>query len=150
MNFLPDSNCRVLVVDDEPSVCHAVRLVLTLAGYQVNTAWSSKEALTILEAERHDLVITDYTMPDMKGDELSEVIKGRWPETAVVMLTACAVNLRAAAVPLPFVDALLDKPFEVAEFRRTIKEVLAANEPYTSAVYEATPADAVFATAEAI
>lgn len=150
MNFLPDSNCRVLVVDDEPSVCHAVRLVLTLTGYQVNTAWSSKEALAILDAERHDLVITDFTMPDMKGDKLSEVIKGRWPETSVVMLTACAGKLRAAGVPLPFVDALLDKPFEIADLRRTIKEVLAANAPYASAVYEAAPADAVFATAEAI
>ena len=129
MNLPPNPSRRILVVDDEPSVCHSVRLVLLRAGYEVNTAWSSVEALAILSKERHDLVVTDFTMPGMKGDELSEVIKQRWPETSVVMLTACAVNLRAAHLPLLSVDALLDKPFELDELRTTIEKVLADNEP---------------------
>ena len=45
------------------------------------------------------------------------------------MLTACAVNLRAAHLPLLSVDALLDKPFELDELSTTIEKVLADNEP---------------------
>ena len=112
-------------MDDEPSVCHSVCLLLTHFGYDVATALSSIEALSILDREVRDLVVTDYTMPGMKGDELSALIKQRWPETSVVMLTACAGSLRAAARPLPDVDALLDKPFEVGLLRSTIEEVLA-------------------------
>jgi DNA-binding response OmpR family regulator len=128
MSFMSQIKNRVLVVDDEPSICHSVRMILIYAGYEVNTAWSSKEALAILENEPHDLVVTDFNMPGMKGDELSEVIKTRWPETAVVMLTASAVNLRAAAVPLPFVDALLAKPFGIAELGTTVRQLLAGKE----------------------
>jgi CheY-like chemotaxis protein len=136
MSFTNQLKRRVLVVDDEPSVCHSVRMILIYAGYEVNTAWSSKEALAILENERHDLVVTDFNMPGMKGDELSEVIKTRWPETSVVMLTASAVNLRAAAVPLPFVDALLAKPFGIPQLRAAIEQVLADKENFSASSSE--------------
>ena len=125
MSLLLNKKHRVLVVDDEPSVCHSVRLLLVHAGYDVTTAWSSIEARAILETKPFDLVVTDFTMPGMKGDELAVIIKQRWPHTSVVMLTACAASLCSAARPLPGVDALLEKPFEVAKLRSTIVEVLA-------------------------
>lgn len=127
------------MVDDEPSVCHSVRMILMYAGYEVNTAWSSKEALAVLENEPHDLVVTDFNMPGMKGDELSEAIKTRWPKTLVIMLTASAVNLRAANTPLPFVDALLSKPFEIVELRATAQRLLATREGRVNAPATARP-----------
>jgi DNA-binding response OmpR family regulator len=99
-------------------------MVLIYAGYEVKTAWSSKEALSILEQEHHDLVVTDFNMPGMKGDELSRVIKERWPTTPVIMLTASAANLRDAEMPLESVDVLLGKPFGIAELAGTIKLLL--------------------------
>lgn len=112
-------------MDDEPSVCDSVRLLLTHFGYEVKTALRFQEALDILAQERFDLVVTDYTMPGMKGDELAVLIKQRWPETSVVMLTACAASLRSSTCPLPGVDALLAKPFEVGRLNGTIQEILA-------------------------
>lgn len=136
------SKHRVLIVDDEPAICHSVRMILICAGYEVNTAWSSKEALALLENERHDVVVTDFNMPGMKGDELSEAIKARWPETLVVMLTGSAAQLRSAAVPLPSVDALLAKPFGIPELGPTLKQLLVSRENLESTAVPAESAAA--------
>ena len=117
---------RILVVDDEPSVCQSLRVLLTRDGYAVQTAWSGAEALTILTQEPQDLVITDFTMSGMKGDELARLIRARWPGTGIVLLTGSADLLRAAGTPLPGVDALISKPFGIEEIRKTLTDVLAA------------------------
>lgn len=122
------SKKRILVVDDEPSVCQSLRVLLTRDGYAVQTAWSGAEALTILTQEPQDLVITDFTMSGMKGDALAQLIRQRWPDTGVIMLTGSADLLRAAATPLPGVDALIGKPFEAEELRKAIAEILAVRE----------------------
>jgi len=116
---------RILVIDDEPFVRDAVRIVLTFEGHDVKTACGGQEALEILEQESYDLVITDFTMPGIKGDELAVKVKARWPHLPVIMLTAIAENIRASGQRLPGVDALISKPFDLQEFRRLIAEALA-------------------------
>jgi len=111
---------RVLVVDDETFVADAVKMILVFDGHKVTTTTSGQEALAILEQSPHDLVVTDYTMPRMKGDELAVKIKERWPDMPIIMLTAYAENIRAAGTPLPGVDALLSKPFDLADFRAVV------------------------------
>ena len=61
---------RILVVDDEPLVCDAVKMMLEFDGHVVETAPNGKDALALLERSKFDLVITDFEMPMMKGDEL--------------------------------------------------------------------------------
>ena len=70
----------ILVVDDEPLVCDAVKMMLNFDGHVVQTAASGQEALAILEKQGFDLVITDFEMPNMKGDELAAAIKARAPK----------------------------------------------------------------------
>jgi CheY-like chemotaxis protein len=92
---------RILVVDDEPLVRDSVRMVLAFDGYEVQTASGGTEALELLEHESFDLVITDFNMPGIKGDELAVKIKARWPRKPVIMLTVirslewmlCSANL---------------------------------------------------------
>src|SRR5437870_372298 len=69
--------CRILVVDDEPFVCDAVKMMLNFDGHVVETASNGKEALALFEKGKFDLVITDFAMPSMKGDELAAEIKAR-------------------------------------------------------------------------
>ena len=73
---------RILVVDDEAFVCEAVKMMLNFDGHQVQTAGSPKEALEAFEVGKFDLVITDYSMPAMKGDALapssSAIPSSRW------------------------------------------------------------------------
>ena len=66
---------RILVVDDEPFVCEAVKLLLATDGHSVETAANGPEALSKYDPDKFDLVITDFAMEGMKGDELAEKIK---------------------------------------------------------------------------
>ena len=117
---------RILVVDDEPLVCDAVKLMLDFDGHEVETAGSGKEALAKLEKSRFDLVITDYEMPAMKGDVLAAAIKARDPKQAVVMITAYAELLQSSGNPLTGVDWLISKPFLLENLREAIAKVTPA------------------------
>ena len=126
---------RILVVDDEPFVCEAVKMMLTFDGHVVETASNGKEALAMFEIGKFDLVITDFAMPTMKGDELAAAIKARSPKQQVVMITAHAEMLKASGNPLPGVDLVISKPFLLEDLRAAIARVTptaaARNKPDT-------------------
>jgi CheY-like chemotaxis protein len=120
---------RILVVDDEPFVCEAVKMMLAFDGHQVKTANSGKDALELLEKEKFDLVITDFAMPVMKGDELAAAIKSRLRRQPIVMITAYAEMLQSSGSPLPGVDYLISKPFLLENLREAISKVLPETNP---------------------
>ena len=115
---------QILVVDDEPSVCKAIKMMLEHDGHKVQTVSSGKEALSLLEQGSFDMVFTDYSMSEMKGDKLAAAIKQRLPSQSVVMITAHAVVLLASGNPLTGVDFLINKPFSLAELREAVARVL--------------------------
>ena len=57
----------VLVIDDSPTITKVVQLVLTKAGYQVQTAADGEQGLTAVKAQRPDLILLDFVMPRMNG-----------------------------------------------------------------------------------
>ena len=91
---------RILVVDDEPFVCDAVKMMLAFDGHDVVTTNDAKEALGIFDPDKFDVVITDYAMPGMKGDELAATIR-QAPPPAVVMITAYAEMLQSSGKNCP-------------------------------------------------
>ena len=115
---------RILVVDDEPFVCDAVKMMLAFDGHEVQTANSGQEALALFEKGKFDIVITDFAMPLMKGDELAATIKTRAPDQPVVMITAYAEMLQASGTPLTGVDFVISKPFLLENLREAIVKVL--------------------------
>ena len=114
---------RILVVDDEPLVCDAVKMMLAFDGHVVETASNGKDALALLDKSRFDIVITDFKMPTMQGDELAAAIKARNPGQAVVMITAYAEMLQASGNPLRGVDCVISKPFLLENLRQAIAKV---------------------------
>ncbi len=112
---------RILVVDDEPMVCNAVEMMLTHDGHVVETATSGSEALASLERSSFDLVITDYAMPQMKGDELARRIQQRSPALPIVMITAHAEMLESTGTPLPGIGMVISKPFLIDDLREAIR-----------------------------
>jgi two-component system cell cycle response regulator CpdR len=115
---------QILVVDDEPAVRDAIKMMLKFDGHEVQTANGSKEALSLLEQGKFDLIITDYSMSGMKGDELAAVIKQRLPHQPIIMITAYAEMLKSSSDPLPGVDFIISKPFSLADLREAIAGVL--------------------------
>ncbi len=118
---------RILVVDDEPFVCDAVKMMLAFDGHIVETANSGKDALALFEQRKFDVVITDFAMPLMKGDELAAAIKARNPRQPVVMITAYAEMLQSSGNPLTGVDFVISKPFLLENLREAIAKVVPAN-----------------------
>jgi CheY-like chemotaxis protein len=111
---------RILVVDDEPFVCDAVKMMLNFDGHVVETANNGMEALALFDKGKFDLVITDFAMPNMKGDELAAAIKARSPKQPVVMITAYAEMLQSSGTPLKGVDFVISKPFLLENLREAI------------------------------
>lgn len=83
-------SCRkkILVVDDEESVTGSLDLILSEAGYEVITAHSFAESITILKDTVVDLVITDLRLSDSSGIELITHVKNETPHTEVILMTA--------------------------------------------------------------
>ncbi len=115
---------RILVVDDEPFVCDAVKMMLAFDGHQVDTATSAQEALALFEKGKYDLVITDYAMPVMKGDTLAAEIKSRSPGQPVVLITAYAEMLKVSGESFPAVDFVISKPFLLENLREAIAKTI--------------------------
>lgn len=107
-------------------VCDAVKMMLEFDGHEVKTVLSGKEALAMLEREKFDLILSDYDMPEMKGDELAAAIKARSPKQPVVLITAYAEMLEASGNPLTGVDHVISKPFLLENLREAVAKVIPA------------------------
>jgi two-component system cell cycle response regulator CpdR len=127
-----DQGRQILVVDDEPAICGAIKMMLEYDGHAIQTASNGKEAMSLLEQRTFDVVITDYSMPEMRGDALAAAIKQRLPNQPVVMITAHADLLKASGNPLTGVDFLISKPFSLEDLRTAIARVLPGMENVTT------------------
>jgi DNA-binding NtrC family response regulator len=79
---------KILVVDDEISVCKMLRLFLEGKGYDVAEAYSGDEAIEVYKRESPDVVLLDIRMPGKDGTEILHEIKALDPEASVIMVTA--------------------------------------------------------------
>jgi len=116
---------KILVVDDEPMVCEAVRMMLKFEGHEVKTADNAQSALALFDQEKFDLVITDYSMQPTKGDELAAAIKSRAPGQPVILITAYGEMLQASGKPINGVDRIVNKPFLAEDLRNAIATLTA-------------------------
>jgi len=115
---------QILVVDDEPAVCGAIKMMLEYDGHKVQTANNGREALSLLEQGKFDLVTTDFFMTGMKGDALAAAIKERLPNQPVLMISANGAIAKSSGDKLPGVDLVISKPFLLEDLRKAIAKVL--------------------------
>lgn len=115
---------KVLIVDDEPAVLFALSEALAdrRRGIKVATATNGHEAVSILESEKVDLVVTDLRMPEMDGFELLAWLRRSFPHLPVVVMTGYhaehAARLDDGALEV------LEKPFDVGDLKRRVAEML--------------------------
>ena len=70
-----DNQIRVLVVDDEPEMCHLIEQALKQEGYQIDVSFSGIEALQMIKIFNYHLLLTDLEMPEVDGIELTRKAK---------------------------------------------------------------------------
>jgi len=117
---------RVLIVDDESNVTMALAANLEKLGdeYIFETASNGGEALTMIQENQYDLVITDYMMPGMNGLDLAQAIRERFPDTHVVLMTAYGTAGLRGTVQNLQLDGYIDKPFSMEQIQELVKQVV--------------------------
>jgi cyclic di-GMP phosphodiesterase len=113
-----------LVVDDEPRLRQVILHLMRNDGFRCYEAGDGADALTVLENHPATLVLTDIRMPKMDGIELLRQVRARYPETAVMMLTAVAdVESAVSCFAIGALD-YLTKPFNLEEVRARVAQAL--------------------------
>lgn len=113
----------ILVVDDEPDVCLGIKHIVKSLGCEVKTAASAEIALTMFEVDRFDLVLSDISMPGMKGNELLKVIKSKWPFTEVILITGFGTIELAVHCLQAGAAHFISKPFDNDEIKDLVARV---------------------------
>ena len=118
------SQIDCLVVDDEPRLRQVLVHLMRHDGFRCFEAGNGAEAIELLEKQPVSLVMSDMRMPRVDGIELLKQIRTRWPDTAVVMITAVAdVEVAVSCLAIGAMD-YLTKPFHLEEVRARIGQAL--------------------------
>jgi two-component system, NtrC family, nitrogen regulation response regulator GlnG len=121
----------LLVVDDEPIICHSFRKVFASEGVRVLTAGTVAEGRRSIEADNPDVLVLDFQLPDGTGLDLFAQVRGAAPRRPVIFLTAHgttdtaieamkrgAFDYLLKPIDLDKMTRLLDRAFEAARARR--------------------------------
>lgn len=114
---------RILVVDDQVSVRRVTAAYLDMDEHEVVEAADGEEALDYLQSESFDIVLTDWAMPGMTGDQLAAAVKQLAPSMPVVVVTGFGETLTQTERALPNVDAIVSKPVTLSALRRVLVDV---------------------------
>lgn len=130
---------RILVVDDEESLCEILKFNLEKEGYEVTTALSAEEALA-LDIKDMDLVILDIMMGELSGFGLARILKRR-SETSDIPIIFCSA-LDTADDKVKGLDIGADdyitKPYSIAEVLARVRSVLRRSERHSRPVNQVT------------
>ncbi|RIX78917.1 sigma 54-interacting transcriptional regulator [Acidovorax cavernicola] len=123
------AGARLLVVDDDPDMLRLLSMRLTSAGYQVTAVTSAETALTQLEIEHPQLVLSDVRLPGRDGLQLFDEIRKRHPTLPVILLTAHGTIPDAVEATARGVFTYLTKPYDARELLEKIAQALALGAP---------------------
>jgi len=125
----PKGNEHILVVDDEETIIRMEKRVLENLGYIVTTATNSKDAFQLfqMQPENFDLVVTDMTMPDMTGAELSKKLLDIRPDIPIILCTGFSHKMSEKKAREIGISKFCMKPLSGAQLADVIRKVLDEN-----------------------
>lgn len=109
----------VLIVDDDPTIAHALAIALASEGYIAVAAHNGQEALQIVERQPFDLILSDVMMPRVNGHQLVAALRERGNSVPVVLMSAAAKSeLTADGVPF------MQKPFDLDDVIQLVEQTI--------------------------
>lgn len=120
-----EKETRILVVDDEKTICEVLKLNLELSGYTVDTALSAEDAMQ-LNLQSYSLILLDVMMGEMSGFEFASKLRSN-PETKEIPIIICTAKDTENDLIEGFnrgVDDYIKKPFSMKELVLRVKSVL--------------------------
>jgi len=117
-------NCKILIVDDEPTILESGKMILEDEGYKVMTAQDGLHAIDLIEKDLPDLVITDFRMPGLNGLGLINWIQNYNASLPVIMITSYVNRgIRNIVLKSGAVEFML-KPIDYNELIQKIEPLL--------------------------
>ncbi|MEF2229602.1 MAG: S16 family serine protease [Pseudodesulfovibrio sp.] len=114
---------RILLVDDELIARENLSIVFEADGFRVEAVANGLEAVAAMEREPADIVVSDLKMDGMDGMDLLQVLRKRWPDTKVIMITGYATVKTAVAAMRQGADQYLGKPVNLTTLRGYVAEL---------------------------
>jgi signal transduction histidine kinase len=114
---------RILVIEDEEAIRRFLQMALEQLGHSPEISADPAEALVAFQQQSFDMVLTDYGLPGMNGEEVARAIHRTSPKTPVVLLTGWANQLKADSKPIDGVARILGKPVTLQALAETINSV---------------------------
>ena len=122
--MLDESTSRILIIDDELSICQNCIKILSKLACEVEYALSGFDALKMMDEKPFDVVVTDLKMDSLGGMEVLRRTKEAYPETMVIVMTGYASISSAVEVMKMGALDYLPKPFTPQEFRAIVLQAL--------------------------
>jgi two-component system response regulator VanR len=118
-----ETDARILIAEDQPSVRACLEQILSMSGYQVVTAVDGAEALNVLDSQSVDLVVADIMMPHMDGYQLYEkvIANPEWVRIPFIFLTARVLESDIRYGKELGVDDYLTKPVEAKDLLAVVR-----------------------------
>lgn len=116
----------ILVVDDDKIIADMVKRMLVKCGYKVDVYYNSLEALNVIQQlpDKYDLLISDLTMPNMTGLDLSQRLQKLHLEIPVIIMTGYGDNLTDATLRQHGIKQVIGKPIVMKELANAIRKDL--------------------------
>lgn len=119
---------KILVVDDEKTICMSISKILTKRDYYVDTSYDADQALTKIEKIPYNLVLLDIMMPKISGMGLLKTIRTQYKECNVVMITGYpSIETAVKATQMGALD-YIPKPFTPEELLKVVQRVFTLKE----------------------
>ncbi len=117
---MPISSRTILSVDDEAGVLYSRQKLLQAAGYDVLSAADGEQALDFFASAPVDLVVLDYSMPGINGEQVARKIKADRPELPIILVSGLDIELET----LSYVDSFFTKGEGPASLLEKIAQLL--------------------------
>jgi len=121
---VPNENCKLLIVDDEPALRSALRTSLTASGFEVSEARNGDEALAMLPHMPVDVVLLDINMPGKNGIEVCRRIRASSMRTGIIMVTVRDSEEDKVMALEAGADDFITKPYLLREMVARLHAVL--------------------------
>lgn len=117
---------HLMLVDDDPTILNLEKKALSKLGYQISTYVNSVDAYKAFKArpEAYDMVITDFTMPNLTGEALARKINHMKKETPIILLTGFSAMINPDNARKIGIKAYVSKPVILSQLTRIIRLVL--------------------------
>ncbi len=123
---LPKGTETILFIDDEKTILDMSKRFLEKLGYKVETRANPEDAITVFKSDprKFDLVITDMTMPQMNGVDLSENLLAVRPDIPIIVCTGYSTLINEESIEKIGISELVIKPVSLQQLAKTIRNVL--------------------------